>query len=298
MAGMGARLPIYAFVSRATADRVSESRTALASPQRSNRLNATCVSNTSCDIGCSDSSFTVCDSNSSTPACPRSEAGCKKVTAGRITPNSPNAAESEHAIIAGVEGEANRCFSPAPSLRGAASIGSRCGIQSRAPGVDASPPLKSITVAPARLAMGACWRAKAAEPVKNTKRTRSKLDASTFCTTVGSPPTSVRVPASGSSSTRRISPAGNPPSSIQLFKSLPGNEVAPAIAIRSDSLPRGMVLGGARSGSVMRGTNDVQGKTRDHVSGRDQHQYHLRIDDDRPDQQRANDDGQRMLPTP
>ena len=65
-----------------------------------------------------------------------------------------------------------------------------------------------MMTAPLRCANARFARVNSLEPVKNTKRARSKLSSSTGWMTAGSPPASVSVPAASSSSSRRKSDGG------------------------------------------------------------------------------------------
>src|ERR1700733_886226 len=102
----------------------------------------------------------------------------------RARPNGAQAAASAQATTAGVEGEMYKAARSSAELGarlgaefaagGGGSSASRAGIQGRAPGKAASPPLRSMTVAPAFCAAAACLTANAGEPAKNTKRVLSK----------------------------------------------------------------------------------------------------------------------------
>src|SRR5579862_1646937 len=101
--------------------------------------------------------------------------------ARRAGENSSSAKEREQATIAAADGERKTpAVFPWAASGSGGSRASSAGIQNRAPETSARPPVRSITVAPARRAAGACRDAKAGEPVKNTNRARSKVDSSTI----------------------------------------------------------------------------------------------------------------------
>src|SRR5580692_6660011 len=154
----------------------------------------------------------------------------------------------EIATSAGAEGTTNRlCGSPGATLStGDGSTASSVGIHGLALASAPRPPLRSITKAPARRASSA-WRLEnSGDPVKKANRTRSKLPSVTVSMTAGSPPASVSVPATNSSSTRRMSIAGKFDSSSHRFNSLPSRDDAPATATRTASLGEVMSLRDAK----------------------------------------------------
>ena len=193
--------------------------------------------------------------------------------------------------MAGAEGERNRFLRP-PAPGEGAGAGSKApsrGIQRRAPGEAANPPVRSMTVAPARSAAGVRWAANRPEPVKKTKRVRSKLVSSTAWMTAASPPSSVRVPASDSSSRRRISPAGK---AAFLHPSL---QVLAAERGRSgDGHTQGFaaehVSDSPGNQAVANHTGRMDGQPAGYIGGGHQKKHCFGIDDDEPHQQRQEHD--------
>src|SRR5438477_4065234 len=99
----------------------------------------------------------------------------------------------------------------------------------------ASSPDKSTIRAPLRLARSRFRFVKPAEPAKKIIQAFLKLSSSTGWMMAGSPPASVRSPATDSSSTRRKSQAAKLLSSKTDLSSAPSSEDAPAITTRRDS---------------------------------------------------------------
>src|SRR6266403_166833 len=150
---------------------------------------------------------------------PVSETGWKNVRTSRLSPMEANAPHREIATSAGADGARNRLHgSPGAAFASAdASAPSSAGIHNRAPDSTLKPPLRSITVAPARRASTPCRTENPGEPVKKAKRTRSKLSSSTVSLPPGSPPAPVRLPDTTSSSNNRIPPARKFASSSKCF---------------------------------------------------------------------------------
>src|SRR5712672_2782780 len=131
--------------------------------------------------------------------------------------------------------------------------------QTCTPGVFSVAPERSITVAPDSRAAERLRSVNAAEPVKKMSLARSKVPSSTGWMTAGSPPASVSVPATVSSSTNERSQLANRLSSRRDFSSAPSGEEAPAITIRWESLEADMKSRGPRRSNAMaEDANDLQ----------------------------------------
>ena len=65
------------------------------------------------------------------------------------------------------------------------------------------------------------------------------------------------------------------------------------MAMRNESFPR-IIIQAGRTARRRRTSEDVQRQTGNHISGGDQHEHFFRVNDNRPDQERDNDDGYRV----